>query len=391
MIERITEAARITKVLGKGNSYQSIITSATLALISLFYVYTVGSYFKIIIYPLIHGITYSNTFFNFYLFNVYFDHIIIVSGTILWLELSIRHKAKLVTVITYLAIMVIAIATKIDLLLEIEALISIPFIISLLIYNKFSFTRKQIVNTYPNSLFINYVALIGIVIGIIGVIISLSPIFSIQPDSMPLGNYSYNLFLFFSSFSPVLILLLISCLPVKLFVNGFISAILKIKNKKIINLPVSTHNTNIKPRFKLIYLLLFTLLSIAVTLIPHYPTINSDNHQISVDTKYYVKWVNTLLHANNSQEFIQQAFIFQSRGDRAFTLIFFSAIAKIVNGDLFNVIEYLPVILAPLLVLVVYFLTRELTSDDVTSLFASFLTAVSFQVLIGIYAGFYAN
>jgi hypothetical protein len=48
-------------------------------------------------------------------------------------------------------------------------------------------------------------------------------------------------------------------------------------------------------------------------------------------------------------------------------------------------------ILSPALVLAVYFLTRELTSNDVASLVSSFLTAVSFHILIGIYAGFYAN
>ena len=41
--------------------------------------------------------------------------------------------------------------------------------------------------------------------------------------------------------------------------------------------------------------------------------------------------------------------------------------------------------------MVVFFLTRELTSNDTVSLLASFLTAISFQSLIGIYAGFYAN
>jgi hypothetical protein len=55
------------------------------------------------------------------------------------------------------------------------------------------------------------------------------------------------------------------------------------------------------------------------------------------------------------------------------------------------IIDHVPLILGPALVLVVYFLTRELTSNEVSALFASFLTAVSFQMLVGIYAGFYAN
>jgi len=48
-------------------------------------------------------------------------------------------------------------------------------------------------------------------------------------------------------------------------------------------------------------------------------------------------------------------------------------------------------LLGPILVIVIYFLTRELTSDNKLALMAAFVTSVSFHVLIGIYAGFYAN
>ena len=44
-----------------------------------------------------------------------------------------------------------------------------------------------------------------------------------------------------------------------------------------------------------------------------------------------------------------------------------------------------------MLVIVIYFLAREITSRDDLSLIASFLTAGSYSVLIGIYAGFYSN
>jgi len=66
-------------------------------------------------------------------------------------------------------------------------------------------------------------------------------------------------------------------------------------------------------------------------------------------------------------------------------------IAKSINADLKDTIEYLPLILAPSLVLATYFLTREITSNDTTSLIAAFLTVVSFQTLGGIYSGFFSN
>ena len=59
--------------------------------------------------------------------------------------------------------------------------------------------------------------------------------------------------------------------------------------------------------------------------------------------------------------------------------------------DPFQIVEYSPTLFAPLLVLVTFFLTRELTGNDKISIVASLLSAISFQTLIGIYSGFYAN
>ena len=56
-----------------------------------------------------------------------------------------------------------------------------------------------------------------------------------------------------------------------------------------------------------------------------------------------------------------------------------------------DVIDSMPVILSPILTLVVYFLTREITNNLKISLLITFFSTLSFQVLIGIYAGFYAN
>jgi hypothetical protein len=137
-------------------------------------------------------------------------------------------------------------------------------------------------------------------------------------------------------------------------------------------------------------------LSSIISIIPHIPAINPDNQQIGVDTDYYIRWVAPLIDSTDVQEFLKQAFVEQPprfNGDRPLTLIFLFAIATILHdANLFNLFERLPMVLGPALVLAVYFLTRELSSkDDVAPLLASFITAVSFHTLIGIYAGFYAN
>jgi hypothetical protein len=130
-----------------------------------------------------------------------------------------------------------------------------------------------------------------------------------------------------------------------------------------------------------------------MAVIPHQPTINKDNQKVGVDTDSYANgWVKGLVSSNNFQEFLRQAFIVQNQGDRPLALVFLFATIKIVNADPSYTIDYVvPLILGPALVLVVYFLTQELMSNNIVSLLASFLTAISFHTLIGIYAGYYAN
>jgi hypothetical protein len=220
-------------------------------------------------------------------------------------------------------------------------------------------------------------------------LISLAPLFSISKTTIPIPDYAYEIFSLMSSFSPVLMLLLILCFPVKLLMKEFMTEILKIKNNN--RFYSLLFNYHLKSRTKIIYISLFMLLSITIALIPYQTPINKDNQQVGVDTDHYVSWINILRQSNDVQEFIWKAFVILSGGDRPITLIFLFTIVKIINADLFYIIEHVSLILGPALVLVIYLLTRELTSNDITSLIASFLTAISFHTLIGMYSGIYAN
>jgi hypothetical protein len=151
-------------------------------------------------------------------------------------------------------------------------------------------------------------------------------------------------------------------------------------------------NHSVNSKYKYIYISLFMLLSLVIALIPHQPQINPNGQQIGVDTDYYVNWINALSHATDYRDFFHQAFVVQSFGDKPLVLIFLFTITKFLNvADPFFILEHVTMILGPLLVLVTFYLTREMTSNDKQALLASFLTSISFQVTVGIYAGFYAN
>jgi hypothetical protein len=67
-------------------------------------------------------------------------------------------------------------------------------------------------------------------------------------------------------------------------------------------------------------------------------------------------------------------------------------IASLYPNDISSALELImPPILASSLVLVIFLLTQELTRNNRIALLSSFLTAISFQVLVGTYSGYYAN
>ena len=396
MIGRTNQAmVSLARVIGIDRNPLSIITSALFSLILLFYAYSIASYLKLIIYPFANRVIYYK-FFDSYILGQFNDNLVIIFATTVWLAFSLERKPKFFVPLAYCVLMAILIAIRYPILLDTAVLLSVPTLVFLTIYNRFVRQKRlKILNSDSNSLLINYLSTTGTVIGIIGLIISSAPLFSISTPLIQVRNYEYDLFLLLSSFSAILLIVLLGCVPVKIFMNKFMAALLRIKHIRNTPSVVRNDDDNNKPiklTSKIIFVSLFMLFSIVIGLIPHQPQVNLENQQIGVDTDYYVKWINALTHAIDYREFIHQAFVVQSFGNEPLTLIFMFTIAEIAHGvDLDFLVEHMPLIFGPLLVLVVFFFTRELTSSDRQALLASFLTSVSFQVLIGIYAGFYAN
>ena len=110
-----------------------------------------------------------------------------------------------------------------------------------------------------------------------------------------------------------------------------------------------------------------------------------------MDTPFYSAWVTSLSKSHNVFDLLREAFFVQREGDRPLTLLIIYCLMLVTHLNVAKLVEYLPLVLSPSLSLVVYFLSKEITRDERASLFASIVSALSFQTLIGIYAGFYAN
>jgi hypothetical protein len=163
----------------------------------------------------------------------------------------------------------------------------------------------------------------------------------------------------------------------------------KISNKKPEIIIVK--EKHFKLRARILHILLIAFLSIGVSLIPHLSTVNNDNQVVGSDTKYYMRALQPMATSSNNGELLYHAFITGSGGDRPFSLLFFFWLSSMFyEGNFYHMLEDLPLLLSPLLVIFTYIITFAITRNHISSLMAS-LIAIPSHILIGIYAGFYAN
>ena len=91
------------------------------------------------------------------------------------------------------------------------------------------------------------------------------------------------------------------------------------------------------------------------------------------------------------EDIIHNAFVEQTHGDRPFSLFVIYLLSQITPQSPGDTIDYIPILLTPISTIVIFLLSREITSNKKISHLASFFSIFSFQTLIGIYAGAYAN
>ncbi|MGH9927040.1 MAG: hypothetical protein ACRD5B_16855, partial [Nitrososphaeraceae archaeon] len=131
------------------------------------------------------------------------------------------------------------------------------------------------------------------------------------------------------------------------------------------------------------------VLSVVIALIPH---LNQQQYAVGEDTTVYSDWMQDLKQSKDLGNLLRLTFVDIQFGDRPLSLMILFALLNMLNSNVLFVFEMLlPALLSPLLVLSIYFLTKEITRNTLAALFSAFITAVSFQTMIGVYAGFYAN
>ena len=130
------------------------------------------------------------------------------------------------------------------------------------------------------------------------------------------------------------------------------------------------------------------ILSFLVTFYPYSPGLNTDMHPIGVDIPLYKNWLEKLGNVNLFDAFIMS---FSEYPDRSLSLFIIYFVKYISGLPALTVVQFLPIILGPALVLSVYIFAQKTIGANNVSSFTAFLAVSSFHVSIGMYAGFLSN
>jgi hypothetical protein len=388
-------ASKLTRTLGFGMPVFSILSSVAFTVCLFFYVYFVGAFFRISIYPLINRVTFYGVFEE-YVISENLDSVIAIIAVTIWFLVSVNNRTiRYFFSLPYgISGILLAVFTPGSIIFDIVTLLSLPLIG---IFSLYSHRSQRKIVDFDAKLTLHYITLLVIAFSAIGIFFHASAVLlSPELDSFDTRNsYASELFLLFSSPAIYLTVIIVFCLPVKVLLKEALSA-LKLDIKEDIRQTIPDeyrqHGRRLKTQLIVGFLILAILLSIILVLVPHHPSINRDDQDVGVDTHYYVMWIGELAKSGSISDFVYQAFIVQGQdGDRPLSLIFLFLVYHIVGGNLSQAIEYSPIILGPGIVLATYFLTLELIRNQKIALISAFISAVSFHTLAGIYAGYYAN
>jgi hypothetical protein len=371
--------------LGRGQSYRSLISSFVLATMIVFYLFSIGSFFELDIYYLEDRTTVHVSVSNMYMISRQVDGLVLSSAFGLWLMFSLeQRRLRLVSAITVVSLLVLGFVYSYD-IIGYVSLLSIPVVALATLVQKFFYNR--LLWTGTSSLTLNYLCVGIIILALSSIVISLLTL--VADQEIEGRDYFIDSFYLLSRFSPVIMFLLIFAVPLRSLLAQAASRLTP--RHQIVNFRLIPEK-DMKRSVRILALSLCALFSILITLIPH---LSPENRVIGVDTNYYVNWIKELEQTESVGDFISHIFtnIGFGSGDRPLSILFLYLLTRpYITEDLFAYIEHLvPAILAPLLTLSIYFLTREITKNDLAALLSAFITTVSFQVVIGIYAGFYAN
>ena len=129
--------------------------------------------------------------------------------------------------------------------------------------------------------------------------------------------------------------------------------------------------------------------SILLAFVPYRPDFNPAGTLVGVDSPAYVTWISQMLTLPIPQA-LQYSFVEGPDGSRPLLLIILYMVASLGVSPS-QIIEYLPMILAPLLTLSTYAFIRFGQGNASFAALTALFTPFSFYLPVGLWGGYYAN
>ncbi len=313
-------------------------------------------------------------------------------------------------------------------------IVSMPVIISIAVLSKFIFTssNKEIINTEGKQNYSEFQNFFKILFFVFVILESFTLIrwliYPLIPEILP-SHWSWqinlldtNFFYSFGLLSPILLMLAMFSFIIKPTLKRIYSRTNQFsKNKKLLNVDITSENKSKEnvsspsspelihkekssffsssSKTLLFVILVAVIPSILITLYPYSieePQVFTEPHLPGVlgyDFSAYSKSIEVLISSkNNVDSFLNSLFVEIGNGSRPLS-IFSIYLLYLVSGQSVDVVlTYLPSIIGPFLVLSAYFFVRTAYPEDRRiAVIASIMTAVSHQIVVGFYAGLYAN
>src|SRR5437879_235355 len=147
-----------------------------------------------------------------------------------------------------------------------------------------------------------------------------------------------------------------------------------------------TFNILSRPRLLLIISL---AASILLAFVPYRPDLNPNGTLVGIDSPTYVTWISQML-ARPVPQALQYSFVEGLDGSRPLLLIILYTVASLGVSPS-QIIEYLPMLLAPLLALSTYAFVRFGQGNASLAGLTALFTPFTFYLPIGLWGGYYAN
>lgn len=371
--------AYMLRTLGVGKETRIVSSSVCFAVITFFYFFVIGSGLQLKVFSLQHRVTYENVFSTHFI-TINADIFIVIFASITWYYFSIKRLYTKIALMVFFSIFLILSFLNFPLAVT-GAGLTLPTIIFFISIDRF---RNNTMLHHDSKLSFDYIALVtcGLCfLGILGLIVSIS----LGVTTSAIEKYPYAIFQqLLSTLTPMIMAILVFCVPFKVLLNILFE---KIMNGARVLLNDNILEKRLSGKRISLYLLLSIVLGVTLAFLPHLSTINPNHERLGVDTPRYTQWLDNMENQTSNPIY----FTLKASGDRPLTLLILFLMKTSMNLNTIQAVEYSPLILTPLLILVTFFLTRQLTTNDRMAVLAAFLTSFSFQMLVGIYSGFYAN